>query len=233
MKKSLLWIVCVLVFTYAQSQIHPIIENYQFGSLDVNVLVMPFGMEHPIKIGTMSKSGDIKFDFSKALPELSKEAQETFVSDVAYTLFDVCDDISEINADITTIKSFDTGAISLWTQDNRYVGVVFSVSDENLMPWIEDPAYVEPVLGSYYELVYVSSPVQFKGNCIQTKMLDEGDVEIIFNYNLNLKAGFHFIEYKIESIYKTDPNVMASFPDKVTVSNVEGIPNCKWIGKYF
>ncbi|GGW54868.1 hypothetical protein DFQ11_101395 [Winogradskyella epiphytica] len=233
MKKSLIFIISILVITYAQSQTHPKIENYQFGNLDVNVMVIPFGMDHPIKIGTMSKSGDINFDFPKALPELSKEAKETFISDVAYTLFDVCDNSSEIDSNITTIASFDTGAISLWTKDNRYVGVVFAVFDEKMVPWIEDSAYMEPILGSYYELVYVDSPVQFKGGCIQTQLLDEDDTEIIFNYNLDLKAGFNFIEYKIESIFKTDPNVKASFPDKVSVSNVEGIPNCKWIGKYF
>jgi hypothetical protein len=101
------------------------------------------------------------------------------------------------------------------------------------MPWVEDPAYMEPILGSYYELIYVARPFEYHGNCISTKMTDTSDTEINYNYNLNLKAGFNFIEYKIEHIYKTDPNVMASFPDKVTVTNVEGIPNCKWIGKYF
>ena len=64
-------------------------------------------------------------------------------------------------------------------------------------------------------------------------MADNGDAQIVYNYNLNLKAGFNFIEYKIESIYKTDPNIMASFPDKVRVTDVKGIPNCRWIGKYF
>ena len=64
-------------------------------------------------------------------------------------------------------------------------------------------------------------------------MLDNAEAIITYNYNLNLKAGFNFIEYKIESIYKTDPNIMASFPDKVSITNVEEVPNCKWIAKYF
>ncbi|WOD44623.1 hypothetical protein [Hwangdonia lutea] len=233
MKKLLLLMVSIFVFNFAPSQSNPKIENYQFGSLDVEVMIMPFGMEKPVKIGTMSKTGAIDFEVPKALPELSKETKAVFISDLAYTLFDVCDNSSEINSNITIITSFDTGALSLWTTDKRYVGVVFAVSDEKMVPWIEDPAYVEPILGSYFELIYVAKPFQYNGECTQTQMLEKGDAKINFNYNLDLKAGYNFIEYKIESIYKTDPNVMASFPDKVSVSNVEGIPNCKWIGKYF
>ena len=235
MKRLLLFFVTILVFNYALSQTNPKIEDYQFGSLEVDVMVMPFGMENPVKIGTMSKSGDINFAFPETLPELSKEAKETFFSDVGYTLFDVCDNRSEIDSDITTIASFDTGALSLWTKDNRYVGVIFTVSDENLMPWVEDSAYMEPILGSYFELIYVEKAFQYTGKCTTGRMMDEGeeDAVIDYTYNLNLKAGFNFIEYKIESIHKTDPNVMASFPDKVSVTNVEGIPNCKWVGKYF
>ena len=82
-------------------------------------------------------------------------------------------------------------------------------------------------------MIYVAKPFQYQGSCDTGRMLDEGEARITYNYNLNLKAGFNFIEYKIESIYKTDPNVMASFPNKVTITNVDGIPNCKWIGKYF
>ncbi|EPR73349.1 hypothetical protein ADIWIN_1780 [Winogradskyella psychrotolerans RS-3] len=233
MKKIFLLIISILVFNFAQSQSHPKIEDYPFGSLDVDVIVMSFGMEHPIKIGSMSKSGEIKFEIPKELPKLSKEAEDNFMNDVAYTLFDVCDNGSDLVSGNDNIKSFETGALSLWTKDNRYVGVIIAVSDEKLLPWIEDPGYNEPILESYFELIYVASPFKYKGECTQTQMLDEGNANITFEYNLNLKAGFNFVEYKIESIHKTDPNVIASFPNKVSVTNVEDIPNCKWIGKYF
>lgn len=231
MKNALLCIISILIFNFAQSQSHPKIEDYPFGSLDVDVMVLPFGMEYPIKIGIMSKSGDIKFDIPKELPKLSKETEDNFMNDVTYTLFDVCD--TNMVSGNENIKSVETGALSLWTKDKRYVGVIFTVSDEKLLPWVEDPGYNEPILGSYFELIYVASSFKYKGECVQTQMLDNGDAEIIFSYDLDLKAGFNFIEYKIDHIYKTDPNVMASFPDKISVSNVEDIPNCKWIGKYF
>lgn len=233
MKKNILLIISLLVLCLGYSQAKPKLENYPFGSLEVNLMVMPFGMDNAIKIGTISKSGEINFDFPSELKNISKDNQESESSKLWYTLFSQCDNGAEIIAEKDNIFSFDTGAISLWTNDDRYVGVIFPLSNEDLLPWVEDPAYMEPVLGSYFELIYVAKPFQYQGNCTSTRMLDNGDAQIVYNYTLNFSAGFNFIEYKIEHIYKTDPNVMASFPDKVSVKIIEGIPNCKWIGKYF
>ncbi len=233
MKKTTLFIAVALTLSLLNTQAQSKLDPYPFGSLDVDIMVSPFGMEKAIKIGTVSKSGDIQFDFPKELKNISKEDKESESSKLWYTLFSQCDTGSEMVAEKDNIFSFDTGAVSLYTSDNRFVGVIYTVSDEKLMPWVEDPAYMEPLLGSYFELIYVAKPYQYKGNCIETKMLDDGDVQGTYNYNINLKAGFNFIEYKIDNIHKTDQNIMASFPDKVSVRSVEGIPNCKWIGKYF
>ena len=235
MKNSILLIVSIILFNCGQSQSQPKLENYPFGSLEVDVIVMSFGMDNPIKIGSITKSGEIVFNFPTDLPEISKEAKESESSKLWYTVFSQCNNGSEMVAEKDNMFSFDTGVLSLATKDNPYAGVIFTVSDENLMPWIEDPAYMEPILGSYFELIYVDKPFQYQGSCGTTRMMDEDehDVKIDYTYNLNLKAGFNFIEYKIENIHKTDSNVMASFPDKVSVTNVDGIPNCKWIGKYF
>lgn len=226
-------IVLLLVSSFACAQTQPKIDKYQLGIADVNVVLFPFGMENPISIGSISKDGIINFNFPTEIPKILKEVKEAESSKLWYTLFSQCNNGSEMVAEKDNIFSFETGALSLSSKDNLYLGVVFIVSNENLMPWLEDSDYMEPVLESYFELIYVAKPFQYKGNCITTRMLDNGDAQITYNYNLNLKEGFNFIEYKIESIYKTDPNVMASFPDKVAISNVEGIPNCKWIGKYF
>jgi len=233
MKLFKLSIVLLFVYAIGQAQTQPKINDYPLGDTDVNIMLMPFGMDHPITIGTMSNDGVINFDFPKELINIPKEAKESESSKLWYTLFSNCNNASEMIKEKDNIFSFDTGALSLSTKANPYAGVVITVSDENLMPWIEDPAYNEPIMGSYYELIYVAKPFQYKGNCNSTRMLDEGDAQVSFAYDLNLQTGFNFIEYKIEHIYKTDPNIMASFPDIVTVTSVDGIPNCKWIGKYF
>lgn len=223
------------VFTIGFSQSQPKIKDYPLGGLDVNVMVLPMGMDNPIKIGTMSSLGDIHFDFPKELPGISEEIKKGESSKLWFTIFSQCDNGSKMVAEKDNIFSFDSGVLSLWTADNNYAGVIFTVSDEKLLSWIEDPAYSEPIIASYFELIYVAKAFNYNGNCTTTRMMDEGedDAKIAYTYNLNLKAGFNFIEYKIESIHKTDPNMMASFPDKVLVTSVEGIPNCKWLGKYF
>lgn len=235
MKTTLTFMISLLLVCNGFSQTQSKIDNYPLGNLEVAVIVMPFGMDNPIKIGTMSKSGTIEFNFPKELPKIPKEEKESESSKLWYTVFSLCDNGSEMVSEKDNIFSFDTGALSLWTKDNPYVGVIFSVSDENLLPWIEDPAYNEPIMGSYFELIYIEKAFQFKGKCTTSRMMEEGeeDAKIEYAYNLNLKAGFNFLEYNIESIRKTDPAIMASFPDKVTVTNTEEIPNCKWIGKYF
>ena len=235
MKITLSIILNLLLFSIGLAQTQPKLDKYPLGSLDVDIMVVPFGIENPIKIGTMSKSGTIELNFPKELPKIPKEERESESSKLWYTVFTQCDYASDMVAEKDNIFSFGTGALSLWTKDNPFVGVIFSVSDENLLPWIEDPAYNEPVLGSYFKLIYVEKAFQYQGNCTTGRMMEEGeeDAKIDYTYNLNLKAGFNFLEYKIESIRKTDPNIMASFPVKVTVTSVIEIPNCKWIGKYF
>jgi len=233
MKNSLFFFVSIIFFNYAQSQSQAKIDNYKLGDSDVNVVIFSFGMENPMTIGTISKTGDINFNFPDVLPEIPEEVKESMTSELWYTMFSQCENSMEMVTEKDNIFSFEAGALSLSTKDNSYEGIIFMVSDENLIPWIEDSGYMEPVFESYFELIYVAKPFQYQGSCDTGRMLDEGEARITYNYNLNLKAGFNFIEYKIESIYKTDPNVMASFPNKVTITNVDGIPNCKWIGKYF
>lgn len=217
------------------SQSQPKLENYPFEDLDVNVVLFSFGMDNPIKIGTISKKGEIHFDFPKELPKVIKVTEENFMNDVAYTVFNVCNNWDTMLSEEENGPSFKAGWLSLETSDNPYAAVIFAVSDEALIPWMDSPAYEQPNLASYFELIYVADAFQYKGECIQTvmSMSDDPDTEVAYSFNLSLKAGFNFIEYRIENIHKTDPEVMASFPDKVAVISVEGIPSCKWVGKYF
>ncbi|HUH27301.1 hypothetical protein [Gelidibacter sp.] len=234
MKMSFL-IIGLFFITLGFSQDQPKLEDYALANTDVSVVVFPFGMEHPVTIGTMTKSGEINFKFPKNLPDISKETEENFMQDLIHTVFNVCDEGESMISDKENRSSFEAGVLSLTTADNPYAGVIIAVSDETLLPWIQDPGYEEPVFGSYFELIYVSSAFKYEGECVQTRssMSDDPDMGIAYTFNLNLQAGFNFIEYKIENIHKTDPDVMASFPDKVSITSVEDIPDCKWIGKYF
>jgi hypothetical protein len=102
-----------------------------------------------------------------------------------------------------------------------------------MIPWLEDPMYMEPVLGSYYQLVYISKPVDFIKDCEYQMDSGNGDVPVHYSYDLKLKQGYQFIQYTLKSIHKTDPNIRASFPDKVEVTTVKELPKALWVGKYF
>lgn len=208
------------------------IDNYPFGSLDVNITMMPEGLRKPIEIGAISTSGELLFDFPKQLPEIPKEFASSESSTLWNTLFFQCDNGEDIITAQDNIFSFESSMLGLWTTDDRFVGVVFAVSDENLVPWVEDTVNMEPILGSFYELIYVAESFKYKGDCVSTDIFTDEPSQTTFAYNLNLKAGFNFIEYNILSIQKTDSQT-ASYPDKVTLTTVDGIPNCKWIARYF
>jgi len=222
----------LLFFVLGASKAQSKIDNYPFKGHGVNLFIMPFTDDNPLVIGTVSATGSVVFEFPENF-EVPDEERHSISSELWYTLFSKCDNGMELIAAENNMFSFKAGYISLLTENNRYAGILYPVQDENLIPWMEDEAYNDAVPGCYYELIYVEKPFVYSGTCIQTKMSDTGETKVTYDFKLNLKAGFNFIENKIEHIYKTDPNVMASFPDKVTVTSVSGIPNCKWIGKYF
>ena len=88
---------------------NPRLENYPFGSLDVNVLVLPFGMDKPIKIGTILKSGDIHLEFPNVLQKLSDKDKEDESLNLWYTLFSTCKYGTGMDAENENFFSFNTG----------------------------------------------------------------------------------------------------------------------------
>jgi hypothetical protein len=111
------------------------------------------------------------------------------------------------------------------------------------VPWLEDSYSNNAILASYFELVYMESDFSYDGECTSSISNTENDtIETIYNYQLKLKAGFNFIEYKIESIVEHEvpsmyeENVFNKIakPSKIMIMGSQSTsPNTKWIGKYF
>lgn len=214
----------------AQSDFPLAVENYPL--FEMPLVTYPLGMENPIAIGTIAKDGSLNFDLPVSLP--FPDGQISSVATDLATLFMAnCYDYADALAKGTAQTGFKAGQIGLETKEGHFAGVLFVVSTENLVPWLEDPMYMEPVLGSYYELVYVSSPVDLITKCGYSMDTGNGGATVSYDYNLHLKEGYQFIKYSIQSIYKTDPSIRASFPDKVEVTSVTDLPKALWIGKYF
>ena len=89
----------------------------------------------------------------------------------------------------------------------------------------------------------MESDFNYQGECISTVTYIENDpVETVYTYNLQLKAGFNFIEYKIESVKEHkvpsmyEEGVFDNIikPSTIKVLSTQSVPqNTKWIGKYF
>ena len=240
MKKSVLFLVAC-AFQFGMTQTNHTVEDYPLRAM--NVVLNTFGMDNPIPIGTISDSGELDFKFPKDLNFISDETKANYMSDTAFTLFSKCDNSYDILSEDENGKAVNAGYISLSSTDNPYAGLIFMVTDAALVPWLEDTYSNNAVTGSYFELVYIVSDFNYQGQCTSTVSNTEKDtIETSYTYDLELKAGFNFVEYKIESVLEhavpsmyeegVFDNIMK--PSTITVSSTQSVPpTSKWIGKYF
>ena len=240
MKKSVLCLMAC-AFQMSMAQTNRAVENYPLKAMDL--VLYSFGMDNPISVGTISDSGELDIKLPEDLNFMSDEVKSNFMSDAAFTLFSKCDNSSDILSEDENIKAASGGYISLSTKANPYSGLLFMVTDDNLVPWLESYGDIDAVLGSYFELIYVESDFNYQGDCTSTVTYTENNpVETLYLNDLQLKAGFNFIEYKIESVTEVEipsmyeENVFDKIkkPSKITVTSSQSTPsNTKWIGKYF
>ena len=152
MKKTLL-ILLVVTIQYSFAQSGGKLENYTL-KMDLNIMAFPYGMKYPIKIGSVSDSGDLFFEIpSKIEIEIPTEEKELYFSDSSNFLFFKCDE----GLGLDDIKVINISTIALFTKENRYAGILFPVSDKGLIPWLEDRYYMEPIEASFYNLIFMES----------------------------------------------------------------------------
>lgn len=240
MKKTFLFLM-LLTISGINAQTQPKVENNPTKAMDL--VLFSFGILEPISIGTISITGELNIKFPNDLNSISDEAKANSWSDTAFTLFSKCDNSYDILSEEENTKAVSGGYISLSTKDNSYSGLLFMVTDENIVPWLEDTYSNNAAIGSYFELVYMESDFLYKGDCTSTVSNTENDtIETLYTYDLELKAGFNFIEYKIESVKEHKVPSMyeeGAFdniikPSTIKVSSTQSmLPTTKFIGKYF
>ncbi len=154
------------------------------------------------------------------------------MGDLYYSFQFPCD-----NADQFGMGSDEPSArvdyIRLFIKD-QWTGTAFLVSDENLIPWLEDKYYNDAIPGSFYEVVYVGKDMLANTTCMSERYVsDELTVNVEYNYELSLKKGFNWIEYVIEEVSVTNSEEIAEFPVKVKIQNPSDPSKIRWIGKYY
>ena len=229
--KTYLTLVLLVMLISAQAQkFSAKIEGHNKGEMDV-VLTM-FGLDKIVKIGTLNADGTLEIDISTdPTGMLTNEEREVFISNLAFGFQYVCgnpDDFPEGDAKIASSADF----IYLWA-NNELSGTLFPVTDEKLKLWMEDSGYNDAVEGSFYKVLLVTEDVELKKQCNNFDYYDDKDVEVGIEYDLKLKKGLNLVEYQLQSVYKTNPEVRAAFPDKIKISTPSDNPQITWIAKYF
>ncbi|WP_418502421.1 hypothetical protein [Flagellimonas sp.] len=202
------------------------------GMKGMDIAIWPLGLDRSIFIGQLKADGTLEFTFPPKDSFLSKnEEQQMVVSDVKYALAFNC--LGQGEAMYPEIMAARINPISLWYK-GRYAGVLFPVTSEDMIPWLEDEAYNNPEKGTFYELIYVDQATTLTMQCTTTYQFSGDVVEATYDYQLELEAGLNFIAYTIEEIFETDPKITSFKPSKVTVKNIrEGLDGIQWFAKYF
>lgn len=103
-----------------------------------------------------------------------------------------------------------------------------------MIPWLEDDGYNNAVAGSFYEVLYLNEDLTLDFTCESQIYVDENtNADVTYIFDIALKKGFNWIQYDIEEVYETNPDIRASFPSKVTIRNLQDPAKMKWIGKYY
>lgn len=79
-------------------------------------------------------------------------------------------------------------------------------------------------------MVFVARAQKFSGKIANH---NNNNVEVNLKYDIRLKKGLNLLEYQIQSVFKTNPDVRAAFPDKVKITNSAENPPIMWMASYF
>ncbi|MFO7826429.1 MAG: hypothetical protein R6V72_21005 [Cyclobacterium sp.] len=232
MKAMLLTFLATVAGTVAWAQvIQGEIPSHPKKAMDM--VLMPFGLDHSITAGQVDKKGVLSIELEdKDAQNVPQDVKSMFMSDLFFNFHFRCgngDDFGEYR-DVPAARIDYVRLL----QKGQWAGTVFMVSDENLIPWLEDEAYQPAVSGTFWEVLYLEDDLSVSTNCTSSKFVDEDtNVDVTYAYQLELKSGFNWVEYQIEEVYQTENGQMASFPSKVKITNLSDASKIKWIGKYY
>ncbi len=231
MKASLiLCFMCCFFWANAQ-EITGKVKNHEKSEMEM--VLMLFGMDNPISIGIVDKKGEFKANLENiSLDHIPEENKSMSIGDLYFNFFFKCDDSKSFG------EYFDKPAARQdyvrLTKNGDWSGTVFLVSDEGLRPWLEDSGYNHAIEGAFYEVMYVKEDLSIKTSCTSSVFADDNtEVETEYSFDIELKQGFNWVEYTINEVYETDPDIRASFPTKVTISNIKDPSKMLWVGTYY
>lgn len=234
--KATLFFTCFLWCLLIQSQSFKAkLNNHQQGLPEMDFIIMPFDIDNRISIGKLNADGTLNIEIPNVSEiQLPANVSNDNLLELIHTLDFKCANPSNLNTS-ESLRAFNGGYFALWhnKRNNGWAGSVFAVSDTELIPWIEDDAYMQPVQASYYKLIYVSEDAVIKTTCNDSWESLDIDIDRVYIFDLNLKKGFNLIEYQIQDIFITNSDEITNKPNKVLIKSPSDILNIIWYAKYF
>lgn len=232
MMKSTFTLFFVLTYFFANGQeINGNIKNHE--KADMDLVLMLFGMDTPISIGSVDKKGQFTANLENiSLDQIPEENRSMSIGPLYFNFHFNCNSPEAFGGNAE--KPAARQDYVRLTEGGDWSGTVFLVSDEKIKNWMEDPGYNNAVEGSFYEVMYVDEDISLNVTCKSSVYAtDDEEVETEYSFDIELKKGFNWVEYTIHEVHETDPNIRASFPSKVTISNMKDPSKMLWIGSYF
>jgi hypothetical protein len=197
----------------------------------MDIAIMAFGMDNPIIVGKVDKNANFSVNLDIAQVSEAQASEENMMP-LYFSFYFKCMDSNQFGSyKETAAKREDYLRLLV---KNNWEGTVFLVSDPALIPWMEDDGYNNAVVSSFCEILYLNEDLTLDFTCESQIYVDENtNADVAYVFNISLKKGFNWIQYDIEEVYETNPDIRASFPSKVTIRNLQDPAKMKWIGKYY
>lgn len=203
---------------------------------DFNIVLIPFGIDQAITVGELNQNGTATVGVNPDISDVSESVRKEYTSKISEAL-GFCDNMIPEITKKEDIDAIDPGPYFLYDTARDSIGTpkgfIVLISDTALFEWVTIPDKGSPVLGSYYDIIYVDQNFNYKGSCSEMFNGDLEDTQTNYSIDLHLKPGWNYIVFNIESIIPATGDIPA-FPDKVRVSALQTLPaNVKWMAYYY
>lgn len=220
---------------YGQQKFDGKIANHSGDKPPMDIVLFMFGMDDPVKVGEADESGNISILFPDKLPDsIPTETKNMFATELRHAFFFSCFDLTDISEEIKDVTVYKGGYFALAHKKQPWAGTLFTVSNTNLIPWLEDRYYKEPVTASFFEVIYSEQAFDLMTTCKDNVLYAEGnEIEVEYRFALQMKKGFNFVEYKIEALKQSSLADIPSIPAMVTITTAKNTDTIQWYAKYF